>query len=67
MEVFLKEVLEISDNIKQINEDAIFLHAIRDAGKELKDGFMKMMQEKQMEIMQQFGIKETQNKIEIPE
>ena len=56
MEVFFKEVQEISDNIKRINEDAIIVHAIREAEKEIKEEFMKLMQAKQLEIMQKFGL-----------
>lgn len=56
VEVFFKEVQEISDNIKQINEDAIIVHAIRDAEKEIKEEFMKLMQAKQLEIMHKFGL-----------
>lgn len=66
MEVFLKEVLEISDNIRQINEDAILIHAVKEAEKEIKEEFMKLMQAKQQEIMLRFGLKEAQNRIQVP-
>lgn len=66
MEVFLKEVLEISDNIKQINDDYILIHAVKEAEKEIKEEFMKLMQAKQQEIMLRFGLKEVQNRIQVP-
>jgi transcriptional regulator of NAD metabolism len=42
------------------------VHAIRDAEKEIKEEFMKLMQSKQMEIMNKFGLGGSQNKIEMP-
>lgn len=66
--LFVSEVQEINDNIRKINEEAIVVHSIKQAEKEIKDEFMKMMAAKQKEIMIKFGLQaETSSPMTIEE
>lgn len=56
IDLFFKEIDEISDNISKINKDSMIVHSIKQAEQEVKQEFMKMMLAKQKEIMAKFGL-----------
>ena len=58
IDIFLKEIDEISDNITKINKDSFIVHSIKQAEQEVKQEFMKMMLIKQKEIMAKFGLQQ---------
>jgi|LakMenEpi03Aug12_release.lakeMendotaPanAssembly.Ray.scaffolds.fasta_scaffold4257064_2 hypothetical protein len=43
MRLFFEEISDLCQQVKLINKEAIVVHSIRQAEKEMKDEFLKMM------------------------